>query len=332
MKKSILLIYTGGTIGMIRTKNGSLIPFNFDNLKNQIPELEKFDVKLDHQSIKEPIDSSNMHPNVWIELAQIIEDEYKKYDGFVILHGSDTMAYTASALSFMLKNLQKPIVFTGSQLPIGIARTDAKENLITSIEIASQNKTPEVCIYFEYKLFRANRATKINASNFEAFASPNFPILAQAGVSIQYHSINYEKTNEPLTVLKELNPEVLLIKLHPGVNQKMMEHMVNQNIKAIIIESYGAGNVSEEKWFLSILEKCIKQQKIVVNITQFLVGSVSHGMYQTSAHLDKIGVISGSDLTTEAAITKLMVLLAQYQNMEEVKNRIQKSLCGELSG
>ena len=175
-----------------------------------------------------------MHPNVWIELAQMIEDEYKKYDGFVILHGSDTMAYTASALSFMLKNLQKPIVFTGSQLPIGIARTDAKENLITSIEIASQNKTPEVCIYFEYKLFRANRATKINASNFEAFASPNFPILAQAGVSIQYHSINYEKTNEPLTVLKEINSEVLLIKLHPGVNQKMMEHMVNQNVKLLL--------------------------------------------------------------------------------------------------
>jgi L-asparaginase len=331
MNKSILLIYTGGTIGMIKTASGSLQPFNFDNLKEQIPELAKIKVQLKNVSIKNPIDSSNMDTNVWIEIAQIIESNYSQYDGFVILHGSDTMAYTASCLSFMLQNLAKPIILTGSQLPIGIARTDARENLITSIELACEAKNPEVCIYFEYKLMRGNRSTKINANNFEAFESPNFPILAQAGVSIDYTTIDYKAISEKLIVQKKLDSSIAIIKLFPGIQQRILKGILEQNAKAVIIESFGSGNLPNEDWFIDLLKEAIAKQKIIVNITQCLVGSVTHGMYETSSSLEKIGLISGKDMTIEAATTKLMTLLAQDKSTEEVKTLFKKSLAGEMS-
>jgi L-asparaginase len=331
MNKSILLIYTGGTIGMIKTSSGSLQPFNFDNLKEQIPELAKIKVQLKNVSIKNPIDSSNMDTNVWIEIAQIIESNYSQYDGFVILHGSDTMAYTASCLSFMLQNLAKPIILTGSQLPIGIARTDARENLITSIELACEAKNPEVCIYFEYKLMRGNRSTKINANNFEAFESPNFPILAQAGVSIDYTTIDYKAISEKLIVQKKLDSSIAIIKLFPGIQQRILKGILEQNAKAVIIESFGSGNLPNEDWFIDLLKEAITKQKIIVNITQCLVGSVTHGMYETSSSLEKIGLISGKDMTIEAATTKLMTLLAQDKSTEEVKTLFKKSLAGEMS-
>lgn len=331
MKKSVLLIYTGGTIGMIKTASGSLQPFNFDNLKDQIPELAKIKVRLENVSIQNPIDSSNMDTKVWIEIAQIIESNYSKYDGFVILHGSDTMAYTASCLSFMLQNLAKPIILTGSQLPIGIARTDARENLITSIELACEAKNPEVCIYFEYKLIRGNRSTKINANNFEAFESPNFPILAQAGVSIDYATINYKEVSQDLVVQKKLDSSIAVIKLFPGIHQGILKGILEQNAKAIIIESFGSGNLPNEDWFIDLLKEAVAKQKIIVNITQCLVGSVTHGMYETSSSLEKIGLISGKDMTIEAATTKLMALLAQDKSIEEVKTLFKKSLAGEMS-
>jgi L-asparaginase len=291
MNKSVLLIYTGGTIGMIKTASGSLQPFNFDNLKDQIPELAKIKVRLENVSIQNPIDSSNMDTKVWIEIAQIIESNYSKYDGFVILHGSDTMAYTASCLSFMLQNLAKPIILTGSQLPIGIARTDARENLITSIELACEAKNPEVCIYFEYKLMRGNRSTKINANNFEAFESPNFPILAQAGVSIDYATIKYKEVLQDLVVQKKLDSSIAVIKLFPGIHQGILKGILEQNAKAIIIESFGSGNLPNEDWFIDLLKEAVAKQKIIVNITQCLVGSVTHGMYETSSSLEKVGLI-----------------------------------------
>ena len=331
MIKSILLIYTGGTIGMIKTSDGSLQAFNFDNLKNQIPELAKIGVELNNISIKKPIDSSNMDTEVWIEIANIIESNYSKYDGFVILHGSDTMAYTASCFSFMLQNLAKPIILTGSQLPIGIARTDARENLITSIELACANKNPEVCIYFEYKLMRGNRSTKINANNFEAFQSPNFPILAQAGVSIDYTPINYKAIDGNLKVQKKLDSSIVVIKLFPGIQKNILEGILRQDAKAIILESFGSGNLPNEDWFIDLLKEAIAKQKIIVNITQCLIGSVNHGMYETSSSLEKIGVISGKDMTIEAATTKLMTLLAKEKGTEKVKILFEKSLAGEMS-
>jgi L-asparaginase len=331
MNKSILLIYTGGTIGMIKTNNESLQPFNFDNLKEQIPELAKVKIKLDNVSIKNPIDSSNMDTQIWIEIAEIIEKNYDQYNGFVILHGSDTMAYTASCLSFMFQNLAKPIILTGSQLPIGIARTDARENLITSIELACESRNPEVCIYFEYKLMRGNRSTKVNANNFEAFQSPNFPILAQAGVSIDYNSINYKAVEGNLKVQKKLDSSIVVIKLFPGIQQHILQAILEQDAKAIVIESFGSGNLPNEDWFIDLLKKAIAKDKIIVNITQCLVGSVKHGMYETSSSLEKIGLISGKDMTIEAATTKLMTLLAQEKSTDQVKTLFKKSLAGEMS-
>ncbi len=331
-QKSILLIYTGGTIGMIKSADGSLIPFNFDQLNKQIPELKKFDLKIENTSIETPIDSSNMHPDVWIEIAQHINKNYDKYDGFVVLHGSDTMAFTAAALSFLLENLDKPVILTGSQLPIGIARTDARENLITSIEIASEGKTPEVCIYFEYKLLRGNRAAKVNAIHFKAFESPNFPILAEAGVTIDYNS-SYSKlkNDKKLKAHTKLDTDVVVLKLFPGINRKTVESILQQDVKAIVLETFGTGNAPSYPWFIELIEEALKKNKIILNITQCLVGKVTQGYYETSSELQKLGVISGGDMTLESAITKIMFLLEQGLNSTEIKSQLQISLRGELS-
>ena len=329
--KSILLIYTGGTIGMVNGTDGSLKPFDFEKLTAKIPELKNFDIELDAIAFKKPIDSSNMNPKTWVYLANLIGEHYQKYDGFVILHGSDTMAYTASALSFLLEDLCKPVILTGSQLPIGIRRTDAKENLITSIEIAASGKTPEVCVYFEYKLLRGNRTVKINAEHFEAFDSPNFPTLAEAGVHIKYRQkVNYCITNH-LKVHKKMSDSVAVIKLYPGIPQEIITTLLNSNCKGIVLETFGSGNATTNSEFINALESAIHNGKIILNISQCTAGAVSQGLYETSSQLEKIGVVSGKDMTTEAAITKMMFLLAQDLTTEELKTQLTNSLRGELT-
>jgi L-asparaginase len=339
-KTRIILIYTGGTIGMVKDfKTNSLKAFNFKNLLDRIPELQLLECDIHTVSLKKPIDSSNMNPSYWLQIAEIIESNYQKFDGFVVLHGSDTMSYTASALSFMLENLAKPVVFTGSQLPIGDLRTDAKENLITSIQVASmQDKgkpvVKEVCLYFEYKLYRGNRTTKLNAENFQAFASLNYPDLAESGVHLK---VNHEYLFKPnlrkkFKVNKVLNENIAVVKLYPGITESVLKSIFEtSNLKAVIIETYGAGNCTTESWFIDILKKYIFKGVHVINITQCAGGSVMMGHYETSSLLKKIGVISGKDITTEAAVGKLMFLLGQNIPAKTFKTIYEKPLRGEMN-
>lgn len=338
-KANILLIYTGGTIGMIKDfETGALKAFNFDELLQNIPELKLLEHKIDTVSFERPIDSSNMKPAFWLQIAEIVEENYERYDGFVVLHGSDTMSYSASALSFMFENLTKPVIFTGSQLPIGDLRTDAKENLITSIQIAGlqSHGTPvitEVCLYFEYKLYRANRTSKINAEHFQAFASPNYPPLVESGV---YLSVNYEalwKSNRrrKMKLHKGIDDRIALIKIFPGINKSLLEHILSkEDLKGVILETYGSGNAPTEEWFVKLLKNTIAKGVVVVNVTQCIGGSVSMGQYETSTQLKKIGVVSGKDITTEAAVAKLMYLLAQDLSPKVFKTIFETSLRGEM--
>ncbi|GAB4145378.1 MAG: asparaginase [Bacteroidia bacterium] len=338
-RSSILLIYTGGTIGMINDpKTGQLKPFNFGRMLDEVPELRKFDVDISIHSFRKPIDSSNMQPEIWIELAEIIEQSYNKFDGFVILHGSDTMAFTASGLSFLLENLSKPVILTGSQLPIGTIRTDGKENLITAVEIAAAKENgkplvPEVCVYFEYRLYRGNRTNKFNAEHFRAFQSPNYPLLAEAGIHIHYNrSVIAKPSARKLKVHKKLNPSVAILKLFPGITKNVVEAVLHaEGCKAIILETFGSGNASTEKWFIDALDRAIKKGMIVLNITQCAQGSVEQGRYETSSALNKIGVVGGADLTTEAALAKLMFLLAHEKNNAGVMKKLRMNMRGELT-
>ena len=328
---SVLIIYTGGTIGMYKTNEGSLKPFDLDTLSMQIPELNNFDIDINSKTITHPIDSSNMCKEVWIQLVEIIEKEYNNYKGFVILHGSDTMAYTASALSFMLENLNKPIILTGAQLPIGVLRTDAKENIITSIEIASKGNIPEVCVYFEYRLMRGNRCTKANAEHFEAFKSPNFIYLAEAGLEIKYSPIKYDRTNKNLKVHTNLCEDILILKLFPSMKKEFITKVLDMPYQGIILETFGAGNAPTTKWFLRAIQTAIDNGKLILNVSQCLSGSVSQGLYETSSILAELGVISGKDMTTEAALTKMMYLLGTDYSLKETKQQLLISLRGELS-
>ena len=340
MKPSILLIYTGGTIGMVKDyETNALKAFNFEKLLENVPELKQLNCTIDTYSFKEPIDSSNMNNEYYVTIAEVIEDNYSKFDGFVVLTGSDTMAYTSSAISFMLENLAKPVIFTGSQLPIGHLRTDAKENLITSIEIACTRKdnkpvVSEVCLYFEYKLYRANRTTKINAEQFEAFASLNYPPLAESGVHLHF---NYDlllkspAKSEKLIVRKSLSNNIVVLKLFPGITEEVVKSIIGiKDLKGIVLESYGAGNAPTYKWFINLLEAAIKSGIQIVNVTQCVGGSVILGHYETSVELKRIKVIDGKDITTESAIAKLMYLLGEKISNKEFKKVFEKPLRGEL--
>lgn len=339
-RTNILLIYTGGTIGMMKdAETGTLKAFDFKNLLKRIPELKLLDCNIQAISFKEPIDSSNMNPEYWGRIVTILEREYTSFDGFVILHGSDTMSYTASALSFMLENLAKPVILTGSQLPIGDLRTDAKENLITSIEIASLQKNgkpviKEVCLYFEYKLYRGNRTTKINAEHFEAFNSLNYPVLAESGVHIK---VNHDylftpNTKKSLKVHKGMEANIALIKLFPGISNHVISSILTiPHLKGVILETYGAGNTTTEAWFIEALQQAIKKGVVIINVTQCSGGSVMMGQYETSKHLKDIGIISGKDITSEAAICKLMYLLGQKANPKVFKTLFETSLRGEMT-
>lgn len=339
-KSKILLIYTGGTIGMKKDfETGALRAFNFSKLLQRIPELKQLDCEIETISFEKPIDSSNMNPEKWAKIATIIEDNYAAFDGFVVLHGSDTMSYSASALSFMLENLAKPVIFTGSQLPIGDLRTDAKENLITAIQIASlrENGKPvisEVCLYFEYKLYRGNRTTKINSEHFNAFTSPNYPDLVESGVHLKLNSEQFLplKNNAQLKVHKNLDNHVAVIKMFPGINEVVLAAILDiSNLKGIILETYGAGNAPTEDWFINLLKIAINKGLHIINVTQCSAGSVNMGQYETSTSLKEIGVISGKDITTEAAITKLMYLLSQEIAPSEFKKIFETSLRGEMA-
>lgn len=342
MKQSILLIYTGGTIGMKEDpETQALKPFNFEQIEDEVPEIKKFGCNLDSVSFHPLIDSSDMNPEVWVRLCSTIRENYSRYDGFVILHGTDTMAYSASALSFMLENLEKPVIFTGSQLPIGMLRTDGKENLISSIEIASAKRkdghamVPEVCIFFDNQLFRGNRSTKYSAENFRAFKSANFPVLAEAGIHIRYNTslIRYPETwGNDLRINTSLDTSVSIIKMFPGISPKLIADMLeNDDTRAVIMETYGAGNAPTSGWFLEKVKKAVDSGKVIVNVTQCKTGTVDMSTYEAGIYLEKNGVVGGHDITTEACLAKLFFLMGQTTDNKIVKANMNKNLRGEIS-
>ncbi|MGE5420765.1 MAG: asparaginase [Chloroflexota bacterium] len=337
---SILIIYTGGTIGMVHDpESGSLIPIDFRHVTDHVPELRRLGYDIHSVSFDPVKDSSNIDPDVWVRMAEIIENSYSDFDGFVILHGTDTMAYSASALSFMLGNLSKPVIFTGSQLPIGLLRTDGRENLITAIEIAAAMESdkpavPEVCIYFDNKLTRGNRTTKLNAEHFDAFDSPNYLPLAEAGLHLKYSRdlIRYPRGNEGLNVFKQFDTNVGIMKLFPGMNRKFVKAILGtQGMRGLIIETYGSGNAPTYEWFINDLKEFIDGGGIIYNVTQCHGGSVEMGLYETSRLMLACGVIGGKDITSEASVTKLMYLLGRYSSNDDVIANLKKSLAGEIS-
>ncbi|MBE0639837.1 MAG: asparaginase [Bacteroidales bacterium] len=338
-KKSILVIYTGGTIGMIKdVGTGVLKPFNFDSVYEHLPSLKLFDFTIDNYCFDPVIDSSNMQPKYWIEIARVIEKKYEDYDGFVVLHGSDTMAYTASALSFMFENLNKPVILTGSQLPLGMVRTDGRENFVTALEIAAATIddtpiVPEVAIYFENQLMRGNRTIKFNAENFEAFRSPNYPPLATVGIHIKYNHAQIRKPNfKKLRLNTNLCTDIVILKLFPGITENTIRAILQTDgLRGIIFETYGTGNAPTEKWLLDLLADTVDKGIVILNVTQCQGGSVDMEKYQTGMALKKVGVLSGNDITTEAAIAKMMHVLANYKKPSEINSMMISTIAGEVT-
>lgn len=341
LNTSVLLIYTGGTIGMIEnTATGALESFNFEQLQRHVPELQKFNFPIDTYQFDPPMDSSDMEPDMWRKLVRIIHENYDRYHGFVILHGTDTMAYTASALSFMLEGLDKPVILTGSQLPIGVLRTDGKENLMTSIEIAAaQDKdgkavVPEVCIFFENHLMRGNRTTKMNAENFNAFRSFNYPSLAHAGIHIKYdaHIIRRPDPTRPMKPHYLFDTNVVMLTLFPGIQESIINSVLHvPGLKAVVLKTFGSGNAPQKEWFIRQLKDATERGIIIVNITQCQRGVVEMGRYETGLKLLQAGVISGYDSTPECAVTKLMFLLGHGLNQAEIRYRMNSDLAGEIT-
>ena len=339
-KRKILLIYTGGTIGMVKDHaSKALKAFDFSQILENIPELKQLDCEITSLSFDEPIDSSNMNTQYYVQIAEMIEQNYENHDGFVVLTGSDTMSYISSAISFMLEYLTKPVIFTGSQLPIGYLRTDAKENLITSIEIASAYEdglpiVSEVCLYFEYKLYRANRTTKLSAEQFEAFTSMNYPPLAESGVHLNFNHdfLEVPTHNKKLIIRKNLCSDIVIIKLFPGISMRVIESMLNiKGIKGVILETYGAGNAPSAKEFIGLISDAIRKGVYIINVTQCVGGSVLPGHYETSSQLKQIGVIDAKDMTTESATAKLMYLLGIGLKKDEFVLYYEQSLRGEIT-
>ena len=339
---AVLLIYTGGTIGMKeKSDEQGLVPFDFSGIADEVPELRKFACRIDNYTFDPLIDSSDVEPALWQQLARLIKDRYNDYDGFVILHGTDTMAYSASALSFMLDDLDKPVIFTGSQLPIDRPRTDGKENLISSVEIATAKDAdgralvPEVCIFFDSRLLRGNRSTKVNATGFDAFASPNYPALATAGINIKYNNriIHYGSgRHRELKINTSLDTRVSILKVHPGITEQVVRDiLLGSQTRAVIIETYGSGNAISKDWFLSIIKESSERGRILLNVTQCQSGDVNMELYATGRALKNAGVVSGYDSTTEAALGKLFYLMGASGDNEQVKSLLGKNLKGEIS-
>lgn len=339
---NVLIIYTGGTIGMVRNpQTGAHEPLDFSHLARQVHELSNIPVNYRTLQFEPPLDSSNMNPQLWAHLAHLISDNYEDYDGFVVLHGTDTMAYTASALSYMLQNLAKPVILTGSQLPIGVLRTDGKENLITSIEIAAAKDrinlpmVPEVCIYFQGSLLRGNRAKKLSSEEFHAFTSPNYPALARVGVHITWahHHINHALVDGELKTYYSMGTDVVILKLFPGITQMTVEAMLSiPSLRGVVLETFGAGNAMTYPWFLDALKRAVDRGIVIVNVTQCLGGSVEMGIYETGNRLSQAGVIGSGDMTTEATLVKLMFLLGQGLSQSEIEERMLKNISGEITG
>lgn len=341
-KSALLLIYTGGTIGMKQDmKDLTLKPFDFSQILDEVPEIRKFAFKIDTYSFEPPIDSSDVEPSLWQDLARLIKEKYEDYDGFIILHGTDTMSYSASALSFMLDGLTKPVIFTGSQLPIGVPRTDGKENLISAVEIASAKDdeghpaVPEVCVCFDSLLMRGNRSTKVNSEVFRAFQSPNFPPLAEAGINIRYNNEYIRKPNDwyqSLTINTDLDTRVSILKIHPGITPEVGRNILcGKDTRAIIMETYGSGNAPTRDWFLDIVKESSAMNKIIVNVTQCLAGTVNMNIYANGKALERAGVIDGYDSTTESALAKLFYLMGKSRDNEWVKAMMSRNLKGEIS-
>ena len=336
--RSVLIIYTGGTFGMVKDASGSLTPFNFGKVVERVPELRHLGIKLTVISFPTPIDSSNIGIQDWKDMAYIIEENYAQYDAFVILHGTDTMAYSSSMLSYMLQGLNKPVIFTGAQMPIGSIRSDARENLITALEIAAANNeghpiVSEVCVYFNHLLLRGSRAQKLRSSTFAAFESENYPVLAEAGIEIEfnYSALKTYNSKAKLKVKNELDPNVSILKIFPGIRKNAVLPILHEkDTKGIILESFGSGNTMKFEWFTECLSEALKAGKIILNVSQCIGGEVEQGKYETSKELNEIGVLSGGDITTEAAITKMMFLLGQTSDKEELSGMLTNSIAGEM--
>lgn len=336
---SVLIIYTGGTLGMAYDESGALVPFNFGQILEKIPILSNMDIAITVISFPEPIDSSNVTMRHWIDMAYIIYENYDGYDGFVVLHGTDTMAYSASMLSYMLHGLNKPVIFTGAQLPISTMRSDARENLMTSLEIATAKINdrpivPEVCIFFNHMLLRGNRSKKVQSIHFDAFESENYPSLAEAGIVIDYNmnAIRPLEARRKLVKMNHLDNRVMILKLFPGITDQIMDASFNiEGLRGVVLETYGSGNSPSEGWFMKSLDRAIKKGLIILNVSQCNGGRVIHGRYETSKELLSVGVVSGADMTTEAAVTKMMFLLGQNYTRDEICQKLTQSLAGEIT-